>query len=357
MNYYSFHIRDYAGSTLGLTWDGHMAYRVLLDLYYDTEAPIPLDKAWVYQRVMARTKTQRKAVDLVLDHYFLETEDGWVNDRCERVLAEYRAKGEARAAAARSRWAERRKVNDQKGASLQGSAEALAGEDMATAKQANAPGMQAVASAMQTDALALQLHPTNNQEPITTKENLTPLTPLQGGEGALPPSPPPPPPVSAKAPPPPPLPLPSGEGRKVPAATLASETQRGGEAESAGAAHRKPEAKPSGRRSSDPSAWSGVTVARPDDVPEDLWRDFCALRKAKSAPLTERVLQGVRSGAARAGANIEQALTFMIERGHQGFIVDAYLRSHDSPVSQGKYRKHPVRHEFSGLNYGAGGAL
>jgi len=61
-------------------------------------------------------------------------------------------------------------------------------------------------------------------------------------------------------------------------------------------------------------------------VPDDLWRDFCALRKARSAPVTARALDGVRREASKAGASMAEALTFMVERGHQGFIVDAWAR-------------------------------
>lgn len=95
---------------------------------------------------------------------------------------------------------------------------------------------------------------------------------------------------------------------------------------------------------------------RPPDVPDDLWRDFCALRKARNAPVTARALDGVRREATRAGATMPEALAFMVERGHQGFIVDAYLRSLDGPVPRGRERP-PVRHEFAGIDYGVGGRL
>lgn len=78
-----------------------------------------------------------------------------------------------------------------------------------------------------------------------------------------------------------------------------------------------------------PEDWAGVHIARPGDVPEPLWRDFCALRKAKNAPVTDAALAGIRREAQKAGASIEDALSFMAARGHQGFIPDAWARRHD----------------------------
>ena len=59
MNYYQFHLGDYAVSTRGLSWDEHCAYRMLIDLYYAREEPISLDRQRVYRQTMARSKRQR----------------------------------------------------------------------------------------------------------------------------------------------------------------------------------------------------------------------------------------------------------------------------------------------------------
>ncbi len=44
MNYYPFHIGDYAKKTRHLSWDEDMAYRRLIDAYYLHEGPLPADK-------------------------------------------------------------------------------------------------------------------------------------------------------------------------------------------------------------------------------------------------------------------------------------------------------------------------
>lgn len=61
MNYYPFHIGDYASATRHLSWDEDAAYRRLLDLYYTTEKPIPLDERSVFRLLIAITEPRRVA--------------------------------------------------------------------------------------------------------------------------------------------------------------------------------------------------------------------------------------------------------------------------------------------------------
>lgn len=95
MNYFPFHIGDYAAATKHLTWDEDMAYRRLLDWYYTNEKPLPLDKTKVRRLVMANTPERIAAVDVVLDEFFIETPDGWTQKRIEDELAEMHMKQEA----------------------------------------------------------------------------------------------------------------------------------------------------------------------------------------------------------------------------------------------------------------------
>jgi uncharacterized protein YdaU (DUF1376 family) len=76
---------DYKSATAHLTNEEDLAYRRLLDMYYDTEKPIPLETDWVARRL-------RVGIDLVatvLQDMFLQTENGWVHDRCEDEIREY----------------------------------------------------------------------------------------------------------------------------------------------------------------------------------------------------------------------------------------------------------------------------
>lgn len=104
MNYFKFHIGDYASATRHLSWDEDMAYRRLLDAYYMRESPLPLDMRQVYRLVAAASKPHRQAVDAVLAEFFTRTEDGFVNRRCEEEMASFMAKRDNAKASARKRW-------------------------------------------------------------------------------------------------------------------------------------------------------------------------------------------------------------------------------------------------------------
>jgi uncharacterized protein YdaU (DUF1376 family) len=104
MNYYPFHIGDYASSTRHLTWDEDLAYRRLIDAYYTREAPIPIERRQVYRLVCASTDSQRQAVDAIIEEFFVLTEAGWVNPRCESDIEEINLKKSKASASANSRW-------------------------------------------------------------------------------------------------------------------------------------------------------------------------------------------------------------------------------------------------------------
>ena len=63
-----------------------------------------------------------------------------------------------------------------------------------------------------------------------------------------------------------------------------------------------------------------VSVPRPEDVPEDVWRDFLAARKGKA--FTPTALKGFEREAAKAGITVAEAIRIAAERGWQGFKAD-----------------------------------
>ena len=67
-----------------------LAYRRLLDMYYDTENKIPLDTQWVAKRLRLATDV----VDEVLKDMFVKHEDGWYHARCDDVIQQYHAMAE-----------------------------------------------------------------------------------------------------------------------------------------------------------------------------------------------------------------------------------------------------------------------
>jgi hypothetical protein len=90
MHYYQFNISDYRSATVHLSNDEDLAYRRLLDMYYDSENKIPLDTQWVARRLRLDTIT----VENVLNDMFVKHEDGWFNARCQDVIHQYHAMAE-----------------------------------------------------------------------------------------------------------------------------------------------------------------------------------------------------------------------------------------------------------------------
>jgi len=90
MHYYQFSIGDYRAATAHLSNEEDLAYRRLLDMYYDTENKIPLDTQWVAKRLRLATEV----VDDVLKDMFVKHEDGWFHARCDDVIQQYHAMAE-----------------------------------------------------------------------------------------------------------------------------------------------------------------------------------------------------------------------------------------------------------------------
>lgn len=94
MNYYKHHLGDYAAATRHLSLLEHGVYRCLIDIYYISEAPLPKDLRAVCRLVCARSKDEREAVELILEEFFLLTDDGWRNSRCDLEIEAAQAKAE-----------------------------------------------------------------------------------------------------------------------------------------------------------------------------------------------------------------------------------------------------------------------
>lgn len=91
MHHYPFHPGDYLKHTAHLSPMEDLAYRRLLDMYYDTEQRIPLET----QSVSRRLRLDSEVVANVLNEFFLPTETGWQNTRADEEIAKYRARSAA----------------------------------------------------------------------------------------------------------------------------------------------------------------------------------------------------------------------------------------------------------------------
>jgi uncharacterized protein YdaU (DUF1376 family) len=90
MHYYQFSIGDYRAATAHLSNEEDLAYRRLLDMYYDTEQKIPLDTQWVARRIRMEPVVIRE----VLNDMFVRHEDGYFHARCADVIEQYHAMAE-----------------------------------------------------------------------------------------------------------------------------------------------------------------------------------------------------------------------------------------------------------------------
>lgn len=66
-------------------------------------------------------------------------------------------------------------------------------------------------------------------------------------------------------------------------------------------------------------------AVRPEAIPEELWSDFLAIRKAKKAPFTDTAFSGLQREAAAAGVTVQKALEVCCERGWQSFKASWFL--------------------------------
>jgi len=89
MNYYERHIGDHLCDTVGLSMLEDGAYGRLLDQFYQTEKPLPLDRSEIYRMARARSAAERKAVDYVVGKFFEKTDEGYIQKRAMEVLTEY----------------------------------------------------------------------------------------------------------------------------------------------------------------------------------------------------------------------------------------------------------------------------
>ncbi len=227
MNYYPFHIGDYASHTRGLQLLEDLAYRRMIDEYYLAERPLNGCSTDVARLIgMA---AHESAVEYILNRYFVREGDSWVHPRVESELQAFKKK--------------------QKAASRAGKASAQSRINKAFPTDVEQP--------LNVGSTLVE-RPSTNQEPITNNQRVNTA------------------PRSRAAP-----------------------------------------------------------VSRPDDIPQDLWADFTALRVKKRAPLTTTALKGIQREADKAGLTLAQVLTECCARGWQGFKAEWVAnRSAATPYQQ-----------------------
>ena len=85
MIWYKFYLGDYITHTTHLSDAEDLAYRRLLDLYYISEKPIPLDTESVARKI----RLDLDITESVLGEFFDKGVDGYRNSRCDMEIAKY----------------------------------------------------------------------------------------------------------------------------------------------------------------------------------------------------------------------------------------------------------------------------
>jgi len=87
MYHFPFHIGDYLAATSHLSNDEDLAFRRILDIYYHTELPIPLDTKWVAKRL----RVSVESIESVLQDLFTKQDDGFHHKRCDEEITKYKS--------------------------------------------------------------------------------------------------------------------------------------------------------------------------------------------------------------------------------------------------------------------------
>ena len=147
MNYFPFHIGDYAAHTQRLSLMEDLAYRRLIDAYYLAERPLNGRSTDVAREI--GMLEQLEAVEYVLEKFFVKCDEGYRNARCDKEIAHFRDK-QNKASQAGKASAERR----------------LNARSTSVGKKSTSVANPA------TDE-----QPTNNQEPLTSSSVVVGLPP------------------------------------------------------------------------------------------------------------------------------------------------------------------------------------
>lgn len=94
MNYYQFHIGDFRSGTINMSRQSRWIYRDMMDVYYDSEKPLPLDMDVLCDMLGVSSDEEKEIVRRHLRFKFDMTDDGYTHEVCEKVIAEYRSKAD-----------------------------------------------------------------------------------------------------------------------------------------------------------------------------------------------------------------------------------------------------------------------
>ena len=170
MNYYDFHVGDFRSATSHLTRIERSIYRDMIDMYYDTEEPLPLDLKTLNRKLAARSEEEQQAVIALLDEFFIKTESGYFNSRCDEEIQKYHNNQSKKSIAGKASAAKREQERLARLAVLNGQS-ADVQQNNGSVGSDDQQGSTGVQQVLDSSSSSVQL--TNNQKPITNNQKET----------------------------------------------------------------------------------------------------------------------------------------------------------------------------------------
>jgi uncharacterized protein YdaU (DUF1376 family) len=152
MHYYKFNIADWSLGTAHLSLVEEAIYFRLINFYYDSESPIPLETQSVFRRL--RMASESVAAQQIIEEFFTKTERGYIHERCDVLLKEYR------------KTAKNNRANGAKGGRPK--------KDAASEETKPKPSGLSPATESEPTHNPNQEPETINQEPLTTLKDIAP---------------------------------------------------------------------------------------------------------------------------------------------------------------------------------------
>ena len=110
MHFYQHHIKDFNNATRHLTHVERALYREAIELYYDSEQPLPCDEFdRLARRLLAVTDEEKAALKGILGEFFDLTNEGYRHDQCDKEIEKYKQSLTLKAKAGKASAAARRK--------------------------------------------------------------------------------------------------------------------------------------------------------------------------------------------------------------------------------------------------------
>jgi uncharacterized protein YdaU (DUF1376 family) len=103
MHFYPHNIPDFNNATRHLTRVERSVYRDAIEMYYDTESPLPAgDFNRLARLLLCTTKDEKDALQLVLDEFFTLSDGVYIHARCDHEIEKYRSNSTAKARAGKA---------------------------------------------------------------------------------------------------------------------------------------------------------------------------------------------------------------------------------------------------------------